>query len=773
MKEFIKKYDVQFIVVIISFIFLELAFSVSLGFYPFRSANLLVTDMYYEYVPFFNYVRDCILSGRNLFTSFSFSLGQSMIGILAYYCMSPFNLILLFSNLFNITYFMKVLIFIKIILCGLTMTFYLKDKTNKLNIVIFSLIYAFMSYNIRYAFNIMWLDVIYMLPLAILGVEKLIDGKSNKLYIISLTIMMFSNFYIAFGSCIFILIYFFYYSLIKKKLSWKLLFRFAYSSIIPALLSAVILIPTSYNMLDGKAISAPNDYDSLILYNPADIIYNFAPGKTAGSTLIDLPYFYSTVFILILFINYLLNKEISFKERALSFWIVFFLIFATLIAPIDLIFHCFRVPNSFLYRYIYVLPFFLISVVSRNKIKVSWFSLIPIVLLVVWAFTVEFSIKMIVFGTLLFLYFILMKAELKYLVIVVIVGELFYNTAVNIKVYSGFETYNDVYKYKEILKDYMPEENEFYRIELNEPVTINDSFMLGFYGIDSFSPTISMNTKKFLKGYLLMSELDTMNYVYQTRTVLDPYFLGVKYELVDDEVKEYNYYLPLIFKSDSFDYFEPTNLIIENSNNLYKMINGEYFFKEIPFEIDCLKDNVIIKKECNLKYEKKAGYKYYLEFYNYPKINEFIFDPLTTSRYTDRNFVLNVENSFRFDYDDIRLDDIKLYEYDESKIKTQTNEFKIFQDNYMRLEVDGGRYLMTIPYDDSWHIRVNGKEIKKIKVLDSLIGFETDGGIVEIEFIPKGLIAGMIISGITLSTIIVYLVRKRNRCGNEKNIEKI
>ena len=93
--------------------------------------------------------------------------------------------------------------------------------------------------------------------------------------------------------------------------------------------------------------------------------------------------------------------------------------------------------------------------------------------------------------------------------------------------------------------------------------------------------------------------------------------------------------------------------------------------------------------------------------------------------------------------------------------------------SYMQFNVDKGLYVTTIPYDDSWHIRVNGKEIKKIKVLDSLIGFETDGGIVEIEFIPKGLIAGMIISGITLSTIIVYLVRKRNRCGNEKNIEKI
>ena len=183
-----EKYSNQIIVVFSILTILELLFILRLNFYPFKNANLLISDLYNEYVPFFNYIRDAILNRRSILNSFSFSMGQSMVGILSYYCLSPLNILLLFSNANNITYFIKILFFVKIILCGLNMSIYLNDKTNRLNNILFSLIYAFITYNIKYGFNIMWLDVVYMLPLVILGVEKIIEGSSPKLYIICLTI---------------------------------------------------------------------------------------------------------------------------------------------------------------------------------------------------------------------------------------------------------------------------------------------------------------------------------------------------------------------------------------------------------------------------------------------------------------------------------------------------------------------------------------------------------------------------------------------------------
>ena len=231
MKKIIKKYSTQIIVVFLILAILELIFILRLNFYPFKTANMLISDLYFEYVPFWNYLRDAILSGRNIFTSFSFSMGQNIIGIITYYCLSPLNLILLFSKIDNIAYFVKILFFAKIVLSGLSMSIYLNSKTTKLNNILFSLIYAFMTYNIKYGFNIMWMDIIILLPIVILGLEKMIEGKSPKLYIISLTIMIFSNFYLAFSVCIFIFIYFLYYSFINKKLNFKLFYKFDYYAI--------------------------------------------------------------------------------------------------------------------------------------------------------------------------------------------------------------------------------------------------------------------------------------------------------------------------------------------------------------------------------------------------------------------------------------------------------------------------------------------------------------------------------------------------------------
>ena len=757
MKKFIKKYSVQILAFVVTILFLDIIFILSAKIYPFQNPNILISDLYFEYVPFYNYLREAIFNGRGILNSFSFTMGQNMVGILAYYCLSPINLLLLFSNLSNINYFIKIILFIKFGLCALNMSIYLNNKTSKMNNFLFSIAYALMTYNLRYGFNIMWYDVIYMLPLVILGLEKMIEGKSARLYVITLTIMVFTNFYIAFSACIFVAIYFLYYSFIKKKLNIKLFGKFALLSVASVLLNAFMLFPTIFNMLDGKAISAAAGYSRIILYNPIDIIYNITPGPTAGHVLNDLPYFYSSILVLFLFMAFLFNKEVSAREKVATTAVVLFIVFSTLLEPLDLLFHCFKVPNCLYYRYIYILPFFLISVVSRHKEEISWFTVIPLGLLIIWAFAVEFSLKMVIFADLLFMYFLAYKCGFKRVVLLLLFGELFYNSFIDIKIYKGYGFYDQVKEYGEVLKDYYPKENEFYRIEVAKPVTVNDSFILGYYGIDSFSPTITDASRIYLKEYLVFAEQTSMNYIYKNRFILDPYLNGVKYELVNGEVVENENYLPLIVKADNFDYFKPSKDVVGNSNEIYRMINGEYLFNEIDFDIDCIKNNKVVSTTCNLNYERKEGKTYYLSIYVAAGV---LFDNVT---YNDNTNIFEVDKTFEFDYDNSYIQSVKLYEFDKNSIKNQTNDFEVFRDDYMRLKVDKGLYLMMVPYDESWQIEVNGKKIEKTKVLDSLIGFETDGGTLEIKFIPRGLISGILASGMTLSLLVIYWFRKRSR----------
>ena len=70
--------------------------------------NVMKDDVTLQYVHLFNYVRNSILNGDFSFYSLSLGLGSNMISSYAYYCMSPFNILLLLSNEKTISIFLFV-----------------------------------------------------------------------------------------------------------------------------------------------------------------------------------------------------------------------------------------------------------------------------------------------------------------------------------------------------------------------------------------------------------------------------------------------------------------------------------------------------------------------------------------------------------------------------------------------------------------------------------------------------------------------------------------
>lgn len=75
----------------------------------------------------------------------------------------------------------------------------------------------------------------------------------------------------------------------------------------------------------------------------------------------------------------------------------------------------------------------------------------------------------------------------------------------------------------------------------------------------------------------------------------------------------------------------------------------------------------------------------------------------------------------------------------------------------------------TVPYDDSWHVFIDGKEISARKNMDSFLAFDCPKGIHEIELVywPKGFRLGCMVSGGALMlSVCIFLFR---RCF-EKNL---
>ncbi len=77
-------------------VLLYLIVMIYVGFYPFGDQTIVTWDMQGQYLAFLAYFRRILLGQENLFFTQSMTLGGANVGLLAYYTLSPLNLILVF-----------------------------------------------------------------------------------------------------------------------------------------------------------------------------------------------------------------------------------------------------------------------------------------------------------------------------------------------------------------------------------------------------------------------------------------------------------------------------------------------------------------------------------------------------------------------------------------------------------------------------------------------------------------------------------------------------
>ena len=222
---------ILFLSFLIPFSILLLSYFI-MQFWPVGDRSPLTIDLYHQYASFITEFRRKIMEGESLFYSWSVGLGTNFWALMAYYAASPLNLLLVFFPPEHITAAVTFLIVTKIGLSGLTFAsllsyglapdglYTIRAKESKRDctsedlgtdamIVALSTAYALCSFNLAYSWDIMWLDVIALLPLVILGLHKLIREQKFVLYTLSLAASLYINYYIAFFVCIFTALYFF------------------------------------------------------------------------------------------------------------------------------------------------------------------------------------------------------------------------------------------------------------------------------------------------------------------------------------------------------------------------------------------------------------------------------------------------------------------------------------------------------------------------------------------------------------------------------------
>lgn len=529
--------------------------------YPFGDGSALVLDLNAQYIQYYEGLKDAIFSDGSIFYSWSRNLSGEFMGIIGYYLASPFSIIpMLFPRelMVDSIMFMQLC---KVGACGVTFLIYLnKKKDIGFSAVIFSVMYALMSYSVVEAMNPMWIDGLVFLPLIILGIERLVDNNKLIGLIIPLAMMFFANFYIGYMIGIFSIIYFFCYCYVAdsyKDMSNFLakLIRFCISGITSLAIAAPMLLPVYFSLKQGKMDFSDPSYAITEKFNLFQFFAKLLPESYDSVNVKGLPFVYCGVLALLLLPMYFLNKRIS-KRSKLGNGVMLIVVFLCMYVSIfDLALHGFQWPNWLNYRYSFVFSFFMLALSYRAFKNTEGFELKQLyvtaaIIGVVVLFIQNQNYSFIVTTEAIWLTIILLTSycalmalvkKQNYkpvaLVLLLIVGaEMLVNTVDSFEKIDDEVTYSTRNSYVGYIEENQPvvdavknSDDSFYRMEKLFHRTVNDPIMLDFYGISHSSSTLNSRPIDLIGklGYTSRGHFTK----YNGGTLVSDSLLGIKYIL--------------------------------------------------------------------------------------------------------------------------------------------------------------------------------------------------------------------------------------------------
>ena len=805
--------------------------------------NFLLADMASQYNSLYNYIHDVLVGNDSIFYSFSKGLGGNMASTFGYYLASPFNILYMFISKVNTPFMTYVILLIKFGLCSLFMNVFLNYKYgHKFTNLIFSVSYALMGFTTVYYFNNMWFDVIYMTPLVLLGINKLIDGNIT-FYIISLALAIMFNFYIAYMLCIFCVIYFLYelfckYRFKEFKLYKKTIMNFALSSILAGGIAAFILIPSVINLSHVMRF----ELDKTLLSVNASQMYKTFLNNVFSKTYIgthnttsvlgrNRPVIYVSLFCFGLMFLYFVNRKIKIKEKILSLIVIIFMIACLVVPHLQLFFQAFSFPNGYISRFSFLYIFFVIYIASKcfynnDKIKLRYFILLIIAYIfvsykvskiyLVFLSKSDITLSVIFACIYLIMYFIYTRINKKWilglLILFTVLTELTINyvdTLVTVKTLKVVNSYSMFYD--EACHNLNSIEDNFYRIDGNYYYSYLDSYNCSTHGVTTALSTNDGDLYRFFKKHGGSLTYTTMIYDYNKLPIFDSIW-GVKYINSKEElnnryykykdkfvITKYNSFKKIYEKKNIYIYENPYALslgyLINDNNALYEKYNEENAFENInkfistlsgiddkilkPVEKEYLEDGVYtfnIKTDSPYLY-LTVDYDVAINWSVYDTV--YIDDEYITSLDSENVGTVQVENKYSNKTINVRLensntdkkDKLNMYYFDEDVFrkvynKLSKNELKnvLVKNNKVSGNINvpnDSMLFMSIPYDKGWNAYVDGKKVKTYKIADDFIGIKLSKGKHNIKMVyySEGLFKGVIISLISVSILIIYIIK--------------
>ncbi|NMA07239.1 MAG: YfhO family protein, partial [Ruminococcaceae bacterium] len=690
--------------------------------------SILISDMRQQYIDFFMALRH-----GDIFYSKGLGLGADFMGTFTYYLSSPFSLIIFLFKKDSLQTALLFIIILKVSISSSSFSFmmtksgYEPDLTN----IIFSASYSLMSFVFFFFINLFWLDALIWLPIIVISAQKIVkDGRDHKMPFL-LSALFISNFYISYMTGLFVALFTVYLCLISGnplKETLKKVFTLSGYALVAAAMSSMILIPAAKNYIFTSVGATKYNLYHIFNFTPKQMISKLFIGHYDSIGNYAAPTIFCGILIFILVLFFFFSREISVKEKVLTALFILFFFLSFLLPSLDIVWHAFAYPNSFAYRYAFCFSFLLIYISIRSFSKIKslpyWVFFIPVIIslfMILSRHRLENNLSsasvkatvfaLIIYPAILFVIRLTDKNRLRYFAVILSVVVLFELTL------NGFL----------ILKD------------LNEKSTESSH---------PFPPYSLWLDLRKLKLALLDRNMDDEDGYFRT---------------ADTSLLSINEGASLRYNSVSAF----SSIYNPKVQDLYRRLGywGEYKkYKYMPSSsfIDSFFGVRNVLSFTDIPYMERLDREGMLSLYRLNTALPVAF--AVPSKIVSVKFGEDVEQNQLLLEESLKYDnettDSLLSNLAEGSLKTTS-----LKDMKVSGNIDAKTdclLLFTLPYDDNYSLKIDGRKTPLFEALDSLMAAELSEGShnVTLTYYPKESIAGLLISLLALVSYLIFLRKK-------------
>lgn len=336
------------------------------GFYPFGDKSILSYDMAQQYVEYF-----CALKRGDLFFSWSKALGTSYIGVFSYYVSSPLSLLTLLVPNEAMPLGLMVLVILKLGLAGLSYGVFSRHYFDRLDIctALCATAYALCTYAVAYSMCVMWLDGLIWLPIILLGLERLLEGKGRWLFPLSLAVCFFSTWYISYMIGGFCLLWFLFRA-VSKGMDVKTVLRrgreFLLSALWALCLTAWLWLPSFLAMTSGKLENTGGEWRGAVTFPLSKLLPQFFFGRFEFFYDRAMPYVFCGTAVFVAAVGYFFLRSVKLRERLAAGAALGVMVLSMWVTALDRVWHLFQTTHSFPYRYSFLISFLVVFLAQHT-----------------------------------------------------------------------------------------------------------------------------------------------------------------------------------------------------------------------------------------------------------------------------------------------------------------------------------------------------------------------------------------------------------------------